>query len=269
MNGAFVVATLCAGVAALAWTSGGFGPWRLASVLGRPDGPRPRLAAGQRKPSGRASSQVPDRDDHWYGRAVPLLFGGLTGILAAALVQSAWGVLPGSVVGLVAERVVRRVRSTAAARRRTRQMMVDLPICADLLAACFHAGANPVTAATVVSDAVGGPVADGLNRVVALLSLGADPAHAWAQLAHDAELSALARAVTRAVETGAPVAQALSVLADDVRHTRRAQAQALAHRAGVYAVAPLGLCFLPAFVLLGVVPVVAGIAAPVLGLVLQ
>jgi hypothetical protein len=33
---------------------------------------------------------------------------------------------------------------------------------------------------------------------------------------------------------------------------------------GVLAVAPLGLCFLPAFVLLGVVPVVAGLAGPLL-----
>jgi hypothetical protein len=35
----------------------------------------------------------------------------------------------------------------------------------------------------------------------------------------------------------------------------------------VLAVAPLGLCFLPAFVLLGVVPVVAGLAGPAARLV--
>lgn len=33
-------------------------------------------------------------------------------------------------------------------------------------------------------------------------------------------------------------------------------------RVGVLAVAPLGLCFLPAFVLLGIVPVVVGLAGP-------
>ncbi len=36
-------------------------------------------------------------------------------------------------------------------------------------------------------------------------------------------------------------------------------------RAGVLIAGPLGLCFLPAFVLLGVVPVVAGLAGEVFG----
>jgi pilus assembly protein TadC len=36
-------------------------------------------------------------------------------------------------------------------------------------------------------------------------------------------------------------------------------------RAGVRVLAPLGLCFLPAFVCLGVVPLVIGIAGDVLG----
>jgi hypothetical protein len=33
---------------------------------------------------------------------------------------------------------------------------------------------------------------------------------------------------------------------------------------GVKAVAPLGLCFLPAFVLLGIIPVVAGLASAII-----
>ena len=41
-------------------------------------------------------------------------------------------------------------------------------------------------------------------------------------------------------------------------------AEQAARRVGVLAVAPLGLCFLPAFVLLGVVPVVIGLAGPLL-----
>jgi hypothetical protein len=36
-------------------------------------------------------------------------------------------------------------------------------------------------------------------------------------------------------------------------------------RAGVWVLAPLGLCFLPAFLCLGVVPLVLGIAADVFG----
>ncbi len=53
-------------------------------------------------------------------------------------------------------------------------------------------------------------------------------------------------------------------LAAEARADRAARGQAAAERAGVLAVAPLGLCFLPAFVLLGVVPVVAGLVGPLL-----
>jgi hypothetical protein len=45
--------------------------------------------------------------------------------------------------------------------------------------------------------------------------------------------------------------------------SRAAGAEA-ARRVGVLVVAPLGLAFLPAFVLLGIVPVVIGLAAPLL-----
>ncbi|MFD0891079.1 type II secretion system F family protein, partial [Streptosporangium algeriense] len=64
--------------------------------------------------------------------------------------------------------------------------------------------------------------------------------------------------------SGAPVADILTRLADDARQEARSAASAAALRVGVQAVAPLGLCFLPAFVCLGIVPVVAGLAGDVL-----
>jgi hypothetical protein len=57
---------------------------------------------------------------------------------------------------------------------------------------------------------------------------------------------------------------AVSRLAAEVRAERRSAAEQAARRVGVLAVAPLGLCFLPAFLLLGVVPVVVGLAGPLL-----
>ena len=41
--------------------------------------------------------------------------------------------------------------------------------------------------------------------------------------------------------------------------------EARAERAGVLVTGPLGLCFLPAFICLGIVPVVVGLASSVLG----
>lgn len=77
-------------------------------------------------------------------------------------------------------------------------------------------------------------------------------------------LGALARTMIRAAQSGAPVADVLTRLADDARRTAQATASAAARRVGVHAVAPLGLCFLPAFVFLGIVPMVAGLAGQIL-----
>ena len=52
---------------------------------------------------------------------------------------------------------------------------------------------------------------------------------------------------------------------DSVRTWSAVSATAAAERAGVLIAGPLGLCFLPAFVCLGVVPVVAGLAGDVFG----
>jgi hypothetical protein len=43
------------------------------------------------------------------------------------------------------------------------------------------------------------------------------------------------------------------------------RAVARSQRVGVLVVAPLGLCFLPAFVLIGVVPLAAGLVGGLLG----
>lgn len=80
----------------------------------------------------------------------------------------------------------------------------------------------------------------------------------------DDPLAPAARALGRAAEGGAPVAAAVARLAADARARSRAQGELAARRVGVLVVAPLGLCFLPAFVLLGVVPVVAGLVGPLL-----
>ena len=76
---------------------------------------------------------------------------------------------------------------------------------------------------------------------------------------------ALGRVLVRAGESGAAVAPALRSLAADCRAAARAATEAAVRRAGVWVLAPLGLCFLPAFVCLGVVPLVLGIAGDVFG----
>jgi pilus assembly protein TadC len=128
------------------------------------------------------------------------------------------------------------------------------------MAACLAAGAGPREAADAVGRSLGGPLGDALTRIAAELRLGGDPAACWARLgSHD-----LGRCLERASSTGIPPVGEVSRLAAAYRAERTRAAVARARRAGVLATAPLGLCFLPAFLLVGVAPVVMGLAGSIL-----
>ncbi|MEV0772623.1 type II secretion system F family protein [Nocardia salmonicida] len=142
----------------------------------------------------------------------------------------------------------------------------------DLLAACLRAGL-PMAAAARASAPTAPPVLRAaLLRAADLLALGADPATAWERAATDAagsvgadDVESLARMARRSARSGASLATAVGELATQRREAVEDAAVARAERAGVLIGGPLGLCFLPAFVCLGIVPVVIGLADSVLG----
>jgi Flp pilus assembly protein TadB len=142
-------------------------------------------------------------------------------------------------------------------------MLRNLPGACDLLGVCLAAGLPVGGALRAVGDAVPGPLGVQLRAVATLYRLGAEPRRAWADV--PPELAALGRTMVRAGESGASVVPALAALASDTRAAGRALTEAGVRRAGVWVLAPLGLCFLPAFLCLGVVPLVLGIAADVFG----
>jgi Flp pilus assembly protein TadB len=186
--------------------------------------------------------------------------------LAGAVVLGVAGVGPGSLlvavgVAVGVERWARRGAATGAddgARVRD-----DLPLVCDLLAVCLAAGTPVPGALGAVGAAAGGPLGRVLAGVAARLQLGAPARTAWRDVPADA--AALARVVVRAGESGSSVVPALQALAADLRVAQRSATAAAVQRAGVWVLAPLGLCFLPAFLCLGVVPLVLGIAEDVLG----
>jgi pilus assembly protein TadC len=96
-----------------------------------------------------------------------------------------------------------------------------------------------------------------------MLALGTDPAAAWA--APDETVDTQRKALLRLARLSASSGAALAELAAQSRHDAADAATATAERASVLIAGPLGLCFLPAFVCLGIVPVVAGLAGRVLG----
>jgi pilus assembly protein TadC len=106
-----------------------------------------------------------------------------------------------------------------------------------------------------------------LRRAADLLMLGADPDTAW-QLPDgdpDEGCVALARLARRSASSGSALAAGVAELAEQSRRAATHSAMAAAERAGVLIAGPLGLCFLPAFVCLGIVPVVAGLAGEIFG----
>ena len=136
----------------------------------------------------------------------------------------------------------------------------NLPRALDLVAAAVRAG-QPVSPALLLgAPAAGERSGAALVRVARLLALGADPADAWAGLEDDAALHDVAAAARRSATSGIRLAAAFEQTANDLRVARRAAAHARAQRAGAFATLPLGLCFLPAFVCLAIVPVIVSIA---------
>ena len=98
-----------------------------------------------------------------------------------------------------------------------------------------------------------------LRSVAALFELGADPAVAWEPADGHPDLRDLAAAARRSAVAGTPLSDAARQHAALLRSARASEVQRRAGRAGVAMTAPLGLCFLPAFLCLGLAPVVVGL----------
>jgi pilus assembly protein TadC len=133
----------------------------------------------------------------------------------------------------------------------------------DLVAAALDAGLPPTRALATVAVVMPEGLKARTERVAAMLELSNDPLALWELLAADDVLGPLGTALARAEESGAPVAEAVRVLADESRRTDRTERLERARRVGVRTAAPLGLCFLPTFLLVAVVPTVIGLIGDV------
>ena len=180
------------------------------------------------------------------GASGAVFVGGQAGWVAAVAV----GAITWSMIGRIEPPGVRR-RRDAVAR--------DLPHVVTLLGAALRSGVAPGDAAYVVAAALPGPASDRLALVGSQLELGVDPTTAWLALRDEPAMSPLGRCLARAQETGAPVTAAVDRLAQELARNARADVEDRARAVGVKAAVPLGLCLLPAFLLIGIVPLVAGL----------
>jgi pilus assembly protein TadC len=235
-----LLAALASGLAVLAWRSDPGG--RLKGDGGGVSIPARRLAPGS-----------------WGAR-----LGGAIASTVAALVLTVglgwWGVAAAAAVGVVSYVVLGRLRTGEAARREAR-LIVQLPQACDLLAVCLEAGLPLRRAATVISEALDGPLAEVLGEVAAKVRLGAGESESWDELGRaEPALATLGREVARALGSGVALARTLRALGVEARLAAASAAEVRARRVGVRSVLPLMLCFLPAFLLLGVVPIIGGVA---------
>jgi pilus assembly protein TadC len=100
-----------------------------------------------------------------------------------------------------------------------------------------------------------------LESVAAMLALGADADTAWRVADVEKDLAPLAAAARRSAVGGTTLADAVREHGRQLREEARHEASRSAGRAGVAMTAPLGACFLPAFLCLGLAPVVLGLLA--------
>lgn len=262
------------------------------SLLALPDRELHRLARAAQRLSDRTGAPLAELLDRVesHHRGLSRLDNGahaqaagirLTAMLLAALPLAALGL--GHLIGADALGALLRTplgtASTAAAvalqlaglawadrlaRLRTRPLHDELAVSADLMAAALRAGA-PVSAAVAgVGEVLEGPLSARLVQIGRELRAGVSPTQAWQRLADLAPARRLINAARRSAQSGAALSGALVRCADDLRSDAAHERQAQAQRAAVLLVLPLGLCFLPAFVLGGLVPVVLAVLGEVL-----
>ena len=191
----------------------------------------------------------------------------LIGFLVAAAVLAWWAPPPLSrleprpspLPGWVGKAWAWAARRRSGRRKTDRDVVRELPETLDLLAVCLEAGA-PMTNAIATVAAVSQPATAAiLHGIDAQLQVGRDPQDAWGSLADHPDWGPPARDAARSARSGTSLVECLRVHADEARRRRREQETKRARSVGVKSVQPLALCFLPAFVLIGVVPLVASL----------
>lgn len=132
----------------------------------------------------------------------------------------------------------------------------------DLLALTLRGGVGLVEAMEAVATRVGGPLGLHLQTVAAAGRWGVEDATAWASI--PSAWQPAARALRMAATAGVPPADALVRAAEEVRRAERQRLEVATATLGIRIVLPLGLVFLPAFILTTVVPIVLALAEQVL-----
>jgi Flp pilus assembly protein TadB len=206
----------------------------------------------------RGAAPAPPLDDAGWMRRGRWLWSVLAGVAGATVVSGRWGLAAGVLAGVATWTWIGRSEPPSW-RRRRESVERDLPAVVHLLATALESGCDVAEALRLVADALPGPATQLLDTVPTRLFLGMPADAAWRPVLDRPELAPLGRAMVRAHRSGAPVTDEVARLADELDRRARARVEDKARTVGVKAAVPLGVCLLPSFLLIGVVPLVAGL----------
>ena len=138
---------------------------------------------------------------------------------------------------------------------------VDTALVLELLAAQLRAGLAPLAALGTLAEALNSRA---LHTVCQRLQMGSGWGNAWSGSAAGT-FGELRDALAPAYTGGAPSTALLLSLADAHRLSERRAAERAAGKLSVALVVPLGLCSLPAFICLGIVPILISLLPALTG----
>lgn len=146
-------------------------------------------------------------------------------------------------------------QEVATKRRQSRPLVpVDHAIIADLVRSALIGGSSIPSALLALDEALNDDDTHPVARAARILLLGGEWEEAWQNV--PPRFFSLYAALEPAWQDGAAPLPLLERSAASTRQRRAREAREAAAKLGEKVVLPLGLCFLPAFVAVGIVPVI-------------
>lgn len=191
-----------------------------------------------------------------------LLYAAVAGVAALVLIPGSRGVAAFGITAALVHLSTRRMVSPEV-RRTRRELTEELPECLSLLAGVLAVGSPLRVAVAEVASVSPSATRSLLESVAGHIQVGRGEDEAWQAVVDDPVAAPVwgpaARDLARNAHSGAAVVDLLRRHAADARAERAGDVEKRARTVGVQSVMPLMVCFLPAFVLVGVVPIIAGL----------
>lgn len=142
--------------------------------------------------------------------------------------------------------------SVQAAKAREREALFFLAT----LTGSLKSGLSLLPALTTISQLLTSSLQRDIDRIYSLLLLGAEPNQAWAPLYSDPQLAQLSRGIASAQLEGRSLLVVVERVSTDSYERTLKRSRERVKSLSVKLALPVGLCFLPSFLIGGIGPIV-------------